>query len=430
MIRILAITLLIISTLSCNSSSQKVTNPKLINLLNSLYEQKDFFSLNHQFEAQKAQLSEANVLYFSALLNNVFNQQKNSNETISVLLEQHKEKFTDVQLSKIYEVKLMNHLNNYEYAQAAAVNEILIKNYASIFDSTEVANFKNEWNIWTALKNTPKQGIAKNKDSVIPTTRDKAGLTNIDVAFGEKKLNFIFDTGANFSFIKRSLAETLELEIIQSDFYVTAATGAKVKCDLAIAASLQISDIICKNVVFLIMEDEALAFPQIDYFPNGAIGFPVIEAFDEIHFHQKEQLFVPKTPIKYPYHNLALDGLMPVIAGIHQQDTLIFHLDTGAGHTALFPAFFQKYRAEIEAKYPQQNFSSGSVGGQVHFKGYVIPEFPLTIANSSATLDSLQLHIENIGGEDNHFHGNFGQDFIQQFDKMIISFKHCAILFE
>ena len=45
-------------------------------------------------------------------------------------------------------------------------------------------------------------------------------------------------------------------------------------------------------------------------------------------------------------------------------------------------------------------------------------------------MDNLTLHIDDIGGEESNFHGNLGQDFIKQFDKMIISFEYSSILFE
>jgi hypothetical protein len=53
----------------------------------------------------------------------------------------------------------------------------------------------------------------------------------------------------------------------------------------------------------------------------------------------------------------------------------------------------------------------------------------LKIADSEAKLDSVRLHIENIGGKESNFHGNFGQDYIKQFDEMIISFKYSSVLF-
>jgi len=66
---------------------------------------------------------------------------------------------------------------------------------------------------------------------------------------------------------------------------------------LAVAPEISISDITIKNVVFLIMEDSDLSFPKIEYFPNGAIGFPVTRTFGELHFDKSNIIFIPQNPL-------------------------------------------------------------------------------------------------------------------------------------
>jgi hypothetical protein len=52
----------------------------------------------------------------------------------------------------------------------------------------------------------------------------------------------------------------------------------------------------------------------------------------------------------------------------------------------------------------------------------------LAVGKAEATLKSTRLFPEKIGVTDN-LHGNLGQDFIGQFNTMIISFKYASILF-
>ena len=63
----------------------------------------------------------------------------------------------------------------------------------------------------------------------MPLVRDLAGLFNIDVTFSDTTKNLIFDTGANFSVIRRSLVEKFGLTLIESDFMVGSLTENKVK---------------------------------------------------------------------------------------------------------------------------------------------------------------------------------------------------------
>ncbi len=427
---IVLIFIILAQLFGCGNQTVKTSSQQVLYKLKHLNEVQDYFKLKKLFTLKKNELSKEHLLFFSSIINNVFNKAEKSNEDIQKLIIGSVTTLNDTMLNKLYRTKLLNHINLYEYGEAALTSEYIQKNYQALNDSVDLEMFRNEINIWRALKDIPKQEIIKDKDITIPMVKDKVGLFNIDVSFGDKTLNLLFDTGANFSAIKRSLVSELGLKLIEADFYVTAATGTQVKSDIAIAEKIKIGDLTVKNAVFLVLNDEDISFPQIDYYINGAIGFPVIEAMNEIRINKENQIFVPNKPLEYSFNNFALDGLMPILAGEYNGDTLRFHFDTGATRTSLFPQFFKENQQDIVNSYKKETFKSGSGGGIVEFEGYIINDFNLKIADSSATIDSVRLHIENIGGEENNFHGNFGQDYINQFDEMIISFKYSSVLFK
>ncbi|MEL0456963.1 retropepsin-like aspartic protease [Flavobacteriaceae bacterium SZ-1-7] len=423
--------LLLILSMACkNPSVEKVSNPETLTLLDSLIETQNYFKLKESFYAQKDNLSKDHKLYYQAIVYNVFNKLSESNAVIDELLSPSKTKLSDTVLNTLYNTKLLNHVNLYEYGEAAMASKYIQENFLQLNDSSDIENLKNEINIWSFLKNIPKQEIVKSADVSFPMVKDKVGLFNVDVSMNDKTMNFIFDTGANISVIKKSLVEELGLTFIESNFYVTAFTGQRVDSDLAIANELMIGDLMFKNVVFLVLNDADVSFPQIDYYINGIIGFPVIEAMDEIRISKNDTISIPKIPIDYNKNNFALDGLTPIIAVTYQKDTLSFGFDTGARQTALYEPFYEKYKTEIEEKYTPTTFQSASAGGTIEFEGFVLDSVTLSVGESSATLKDLRLHINNIGTDVNHFHGNFGQDFIKQFDEMIISFKYSSVLFK
>ncbi|WP_319501099.1 aspartyl protease family protein [uncultured Draconibacterium sp.] len=427
--RILSILIIVASLFGCGISTTKISNQQVLNKLEDLIEVSDFFKLKETYNQNIDQLSETHKLYYSALISNVFNNAEESNKAIDELLEKHGASLTDTMLNELYSTKLLNHVNLYEYSETAKASEFILNNFAALNDSSELENLQNEIKIWEALKDVPRQEIVKTADALIPMTKDKVGLFNIDVSFGDSTKNLLFDTGANFSVMVRSLAKKLNLEITEADFYVTAATGLRVKSDIAIAPELTIAGIIFKNVFFLVLDDKDLSFPQIDYYINGAIGFPVIEAMDEIRVSKDNQIFVPKNPVEYAYNNFALDGLMPIIAAEYNGDTLRFNFDTGATTTSLYPQFYKDYKNQVERNFEKEKFTAGSGGGIIEFEGYIIDKLNLKVADSAAQIDSVRLHIEDIGGAENNFHGNFGQDYIKQFDEMIISFKYASVTF-
>lgn len=428
--KMIKIFLILAVLVSCTDKTDQISNPKILKELAFLHENQDFFKLKKTYDENNKELSKSHFLYYSAIVNKVFNKAEVSNGEINKIISNDKINLEDTLMNKLYWAKLQNHINLYEYEEAAITSDYIQNNFQSINDSAEIATLKNEIKIWNSLKDVPKQEIIKNEDCTIPMMKDKVGLFNIDVKFGDSIKNIIFDTGANFSVIIKSLVDDLGLKYIDADFYVTAATGLKVKSGVAIAEELSLSGITFKNVVFLVLDDKDLSFPQYDYYPNGILGFPVIEAMDEIRIKQGNQIFVPQNPIEYTYNNFALKGLMPVIAGEYKGDTLRFNFDTGATTTSLYPLFFREYRQEIENNYEKEIFRTGSGGGTVEFEGYIISDFQLKIADSKANLDSLKLHIDNIGDSETFGHGNFGQDYISQFNEMIISFKHSSVLFK
>ena len=269
--------LLILIFFACNPIIKK-SNEKTVETLDQLIEKENFFKLKATYEANVDKLSETHALFYKAKIDNVFNQAQESNRAIQELLANHSEALNDTMLSKLYSTKLLNHINLYEYSEASKASQQILTNYNSLFDSLELENLQNEIKIWRGLKDVAKQEIFKTKDVLIPLEKDKVGLFNIDVNFGDSTKSLIFDTGANFSIIVRSLAAQLNLEIIDADFYVTAATGTQVNSDIAIASQIDIAGITLKNVFFLVVDDKALSFPQIDYYISGGIGFPVIEA--------------------------------------------------------------------------------------------------------------------------------------------------------
>ncbi len=418
----------IVLVFGCGNLEKKVTNQIVFNELKQLLESQDYFRLKQNYESKDNQLSDAHSLYFSSIISKVFNKPEISNSAINQLANKNYN-LNDTLLNKLYRAKLENHINLYEYGEAASTSTYIQNHFQSLTDSSDLEMLQNEINIWNALSDTPKQQIIKNSDCTFPMYRDKVGFFNVDMKIGDSTKNFIFDTGANFSAIKRSLVTQLGLTLIEADFYITAATGAQVKSDIAIADKLKMGDIICKNVVFLVLNDEDFSFPQVDYYPNGVIGFPVIEALDEIRISKDNLIFVPKDPVEYTYNNFALDGLMPILACEYEGDTLSFHFDTGASTTSLYSQFYKDYKEEIENNYELQTFASGSAGGSYTFEGYVLDNIHLKVASSEAILDKVRLHSEDIGGKASNFYGNFGQDYIKQFDEMILSFKYSSVLF-
>ena len=96
----------------------------------------------------------------------------------------------------------------------------------------------------------------------------------------------------------------------------------------------------------------------------------------------------------------------------------------------LWTPFYRKYKEAIEKSEVSQTFTSASAGGVVEFEGFLLDSIPLSVGRSRAVLNNLQLHKNAIKSDVSNFYGNLGQDFIKQFDEMIISFKYSSVVFK
>lgn len=404
--------------------------------LGVLAQKKNFFEVKQLLNANKPRIDKEVYYYYWSLVENAYSHFRESNEAIEDFLEGAGRMNNDSLFKEILLVKQLNLVNLFEYKDAYYTNQYILNNFSHVCTEEEIADLSNTGTIWKGLENSGKQVIHRPADVKIQLTRDHAKLANVPVTISGKTKNFVFDTGANFSVIQRSVALEMGCEIIPIQFNVSAITGAKVKSDLAVVKELKMGDpagtgqtVTCENVVFLVFDDKDLTFSEVGYSIQGIIGFPVIRNLEEIHITKADQLIIPKTPEVYAKSNMILNGFVPVVQVTQDSDTLQFSFDTGAVETSLNSAYYTKYKKKIEKKGKKQTLKSGGAGGLVEYEGYVLPKVNLAVGNSEVTLQDVQVRKDHVGEVDADFDGNLGQDFIKHFDEMIISFKYSAIQF-
>jgi hypothetical protein len=204
-------------------------------------------------------------------------------------------------------------------------------------------------------------------------------------------------------------------------------TGIQFKVGLGVADSLYIGKLLVKNAVFQVMPDSILYIAPLKFQLNIILGLPVIAQLQEIQFHKDGRLTIPQTPAGGSDHNLALDGLDPVLALLSDKDTLSFHFDTGAGTSILYSGYFQKYQTMIKQSAIRKDESFGGAGGVQKKDVFILPSLHLTLGQKTVTVDSVSVLTAKIfPGE--KFYGNIGQDFMKQFDEITFNFRDMYVL--
>ena len=419
---------LIILILIGNISTAEVS--QIERQMKSLLDKKEFFRMRTLMLKDADKMSDEKKLYFNAYIQNVFNQNEKSIKSIENLLNNYGFQLNDTAKAYLLILQQDNYYKTFQYDLGSSIGEEILDNYTQVLDSTRIDDIENSNTIWNALSDTGPQRTIIKENVTIPWKRDKAGLMNIPVRFKDSLYDFIFDTGANLSSISRSMAEKLGLKIFNVTFDVGSSTGIQNKSALGLADSLLLGDIVVKNVVFLVIPDELVSFPEIGYYVNGIIGYPIIEQLREVRINRNGVMTIPEKPVKSGLNNLALDGLMPIVSFRTDKDTLCFHFDTGAKHTDLFKPYLDKYKTEIMKEAELDTVKIGGGGGFVNTEVYKLKNFVLYVGNKKVVLPEVNVRTKDLDDSGDIFYGNIGQDLISQFNEMIINFEYMYVDFK
>lgn len=407
--------------------SPPVDSPEAAKALHILLDQKDFFRLRSAIETNSPAISPRETLYFAAFVNNAFNQHQQSIQNINLLLEQYPQSLNDTVIARLLTLQKDNYAKTFQYGLAGKTNRLLLDKYHRVLDSTQTADAANDSYIWRTLADIPPQEVHIPKATSIPWKTDKVKLINIPVKTGGQEHNFIFDTGANISTVSQSFAKQLGLRMLNPPGKNEVVPSWY--SQLAVADSLYIGEALVQHVVFLVLPDNQLAFPGIDYAINGIIGYPVIAGLKEIRLFQNGTLTIPQQSAKSNLNNLALDGLNPIVAFATDQDTLCFEFDPGANHTDLFYTYLLKHKQLIQQQAQLTTIESGCADEVVNTEVYILPDFNLHVGDKKVTLHQVKVQTRPVEGTKEKCYGNIGQDFIRNFGEMTLNFEHMYVSF-
>ncbi|MBS1602917.1 MAG: aspartyl protease family protein [Bacteroidetes bacterium] len=406
--------LLAILSLGCHRRDDSA----LTRRLQALLDDKEYFKLENQYNAARDDLSLKDRLYFAAFVDNAFNRNEACVAEVDSSL---REVLPDTVRSRLLLIQEDSYFKLGEYARAAHNDSMIIA--AKALDSSMLSDVANDLLIRNALKNTAPQQVSITDSTTVPWTKDAIGLIELPVGIDRQAVNAIFDTRANISSITKSYAEKLHLRLFDVSYTEGAGiTGIQFKVGLGMADSLYIGKLLMRNVVFQVMPDSILYIAPIKFQLNIILGWPAIAGLREIRFYKEGRMTIPKVSgAGIGGHNLALDGLDPVLALVSGKDTLPFHFDTGAGTSILYSTYFEKYRAEVRKTAIKKNQSFGGAGGVQKKEVYILPVLRVGLGGRAVTVDSVSVVTDKIfPGE--KFYGNIGRDFMNQFNEITFNF--------
>ncbi|MBE2256992.1 MAG: retropepsin-like domain-containing protein [Ignavibacteria bacterium] len=393
----------------------------------SLYENEKYFELIKFYNLHEKSFDEKESDILKGLILSLQNKPEKSNEILKKF-----QNTGNLDYNKIKSILLSmvnNYVHLYDYKSASEITDYYLKNYSNKILPKDKEEVENSQIIWKGFSETQPQEIIYTGTKKINYTKDIAGLMNIKVKSNNEDSEFVFDTGANFSTVTKSTAEKLKMKFVKGKIKVGTITGIKVDGELSYAEEFYIQDVLCKNVLFLVLPDETLSFGGGIYKISGIIGLPLIKDLGELIINKDGYMNISKVSNSSEFQNLLLDGFTPVIEVIYNNDSLDFTFDTGARQTLLYYPFYEKYKTFVEKNYEVTEVKFGGAGGEKVFKGYKIDKLKFSIGNSKGDLEDISLIKEIIKDDKKKMFGNLGQDYIKQFDNMLINFKDMKVNF-
>ena len=400
-------------------------SPGELDELQHLYRSRDFFTLEERLRIiSGAAAADPEIRFLVATVHQAFNRLEESNRTIDELLES--KALPGPRLRELRRLQMSNYFRLHRYSDALASARAILASPADGSDPALQMEVRGRLPLLTALADVPPQEAEIKAMSRLKL--DAFGRLPLEIAGAN--LHLALDTGANLSVIMKSEAEKLGLTIRLAGVEVATSTARTVRADVAVAPQVRIGKVHYRNVVFLVFPDELLTFADGKRI-LGLVGYPVVEAMEEVRFRRDGVLEIPSRAQSRPWSNLALDDLDPLIRVRYRKDDLVCRLDTGAGHTTLYQPFYERYRERIESFGNHQTVEITGVGGMREIPVIRLRKITLTLAGAGVTLRDVDVYTHATRpAHQNNLYCNVGADILGRFRAHTINFRDMALVLE
>ncbi|HLX91861.1 MAG TPA: aspartyl protease family protein [Puia sp.] len=401
----------------------KNCSPKASERLFSLLRNKEYFLLEKEANQFRGCIGPGQQLYFQSHLDNAFNRNQKALEDCQELLRNYSSSLPDSLKADLCLLQGDSYFKEFQYAKAAAQDSLLLANYSRSLDIDQLKDIKNEQLIRNGLRNAPPQQTMIRSESTIAYTKNQIGILDIPVEINSVASHAIFDTRANISCISETYAKRFGMKKLDVSYEEgSGITGIRFQTGLAVADSVKLGNVLVRHAVFQVMPDSVLYIAPIGFSMNIIVGFPIIEQLREVQIFKDGRLFVPVQPSGGNLHNLALDGLNPVISLKHDHEMQSYYFDLGASTSILYYLFFVENRSAIVSHGVSRSTDYGGAGGIIKKESFVLPSASFQLGNRKISIDSVDVLTQKINpGE--KFYGNIGEDFVGQFNELIINFR-------
>ncbi|WP_180335734.1 retropepsin-like aspartic protease [Labilibaculum filiforme] len=424
---VLIINLLLISRPSYAQSPDEIVG-KLMN------EQK-MFELREQYTQLKEQLSPVVHYFAQAMLSESFNTPKEGIIAIDTLLN-----------NEIYQQQLG--LNNityliylksgfletlFQYKESSKMLESFLNDTKDFAINNDLkSNLQESLRINKIIGNFPSTSIHRNNNDVeIDYLVNKSGKglsINIPCVINNNKTTMCFDTGnPKYSLVTEDFATKFAIKTLVDSIPMKGIGSGFAK--IGIADSLSVGGISCYHPLFYIVDK----ITPIDTIAIEAVlGSSITNLFGEVQiFPKKKKMIFPliNTLPELSQKNLIMNNDHLFIKLNQDKKSLLMHFDTGSSFSNMNNLFFSENKDSIEQTATKDTIRLAGYGGVSHQISYKLPKLSFSLNNNNFVMKNIAVYTENVMNRGNES-GCFGVDFVQKFNKVLVSYRHMFIELE
>lgn len=393
--------------------------------MEKLLKKEQMFELRDHL-VQAGDLSQFKLLYYEAYLDNAFGRPKESNRKIDKLASLYAKKMSKKKLAELMMVKSNNHIKLFEYAHSV---DALSRALEMRSTSKDAKDIRNTIKLWSALTDVPAQVVHHTGETSVAAVRNSFNHLLIPVCgTGQDTIEFVFDSGANLSTIRRGIAQRMGVVFTGSKIDVGNSVGSKVESEYGYIPRLSIGNLVVENVVVLVVPDKMLTFETANYTIDGIIGFPVIHAFGEFSITRDGKLLIAAQNSIGVEQNLFTKGLTPYVKVDFKEESLTMLFDTGAMSSNLSRRYYKSHKQEVKSNAEIKNTVIAGAGKEKKVKNYELANVSLRVSNSQITLPKIDVHRSKLF-RDKNCDGFFGQDAMQQQREMVMNLRDMYTFF-
>lgn len=405
--------------------------------IRAILNQGNYFELYRQYPVLKEELSPVMQEFCESMLGIAFNKPAKASKHLTKLINTYQADFQNQGLISLVQLLAFTHESQEKYREAADIIKSLIDQAGGQMDPTTANSSQSLYRIYSALQNESGMVINRlEKKTVVNLIYKAVGkeqknnprtVVYIPATINDSDEEFLFDTSSNTNIISHSLAMKHDLRIVADSIFITSALGTE-WAQIAIANQLVIGNLIMKNVLFYVVQDQ-----NLQSYGQAVIGMPLIKKLDEIQLFPKEKkMLFPERASSKPSErpNLMLVSDLPVVELQRENENLLLNLETNKPVSYLNNTYYQKNKGKYSTNQSNSSLFIEEPVKEIEMETLLLKPYTFQIYNQLISIPQMHLITQSPVPLPSTFDGTLGMDILLQFKKVTLNLKEMFIAVE